>query len=178
MQCPLPIVKTKKMIDSMDVDQILKMISTDPGSINDMAAWSRRGTKSTKVRDAAMALPRALNTTAIISTSGISNTELFSITASIRGSVSAFLSTRLFTERGFPSLGIIRLHLSSPSNSKKVRTGMLPCVSMVFSKIGEILPGVKKERPLRVAITALFTSSNLNVYPKLRTPALKLAFSM
>ncbi|MCH8927081.1 MAG: sulfurtransferase TusA family protein, partial [Candidatus Marinimicrobia bacterium] len=42
MQCPLPIVKTKKMIDSMDVDQILKMISTDPGSINDMAAWSRR----------------------------------------------------------------------------------------------------------------------------------------
>ncbi|MCH7818731.1 MAG: sulfurtransferase TusA family protein [Candidatus Marinimicrobia bacterium] len=42
MQCPLPIVKTKKMIDSMEVDQILKMISTDPGSINDMAAWSRQ----------------------------------------------------------------------------------------------------------------------------------------
>ncbi len=42
MQCPLPILKTKMMIDSMESDQILKMISTDPGSINDMAAWSRR----------------------------------------------------------------------------------------------------------------------------------------
>ncbi|MCH8288927.1 MAG: sulfurtransferase TusA family protein [Candidatus Marinimicrobia bacterium] len=42
MQCPLPIVKTKKMIDSMEVDQILKMVATDPGAINDMAAWSRR----------------------------------------------------------------------------------------------------------------------------------------
>lgn len=41
MQCPLPILKTKMMIDSMESDQILKMISTDPGSINDMAAWSR-----------------------------------------------------------------------------------------------------------------------------------------
>lgn len=42
MQCPLPILKTKLMIDKMETDQILKMISTDPGSINDMAAWSRR----------------------------------------------------------------------------------------------------------------------------------------
>ncbi len=41
MLCPLPILKTKIMIDTMEPDQILKMVSTDPGSINDMAAWSR-----------------------------------------------------------------------------------------------------------------------------------------
>ncbi len=42
MNCPLPVLKTKKSIVEMDSGQILKVISTDPGSIADMAAFSRR----------------------------------------------------------------------------------------------------------------------------------------
>jgi tRNA 2-thiouridine synthesizing protein A len=42
LNCPLPILKTKKQVDTMDVGQVLKMEATDPGSINDMNAWTRR----------------------------------------------------------------------------------------------------------------------------------------
>ncbi len=42
MLCPLPIIKTKKAIDSMGSGQVLKMISTDVGSINDVKAWTRQ----------------------------------------------------------------------------------------------------------------------------------------
>jgi len=42
MNCPLPILKTKKAIDTIEVGQVLKMISTDPGAIPDIAAFSRR----------------------------------------------------------------------------------------------------------------------------------------
>ncbi len=41
MLCPLPILKTKKVIDTMSSGQVLKMLSTDAGSINDMKAWTR-----------------------------------------------------------------------------------------------------------------------------------------
>jgi tRNA 2-thiouridine synthesizing protein A len=42
LNCPLPILKTKKKIDTMNSGEILKMISTDPGSASDVNAWSRR----------------------------------------------------------------------------------------------------------------------------------------
>ena len=42
LNCPLPILKTKKQIDAMETGQILKMEATDPGSINDVNAWTRR----------------------------------------------------------------------------------------------------------------------------------------
>ena len=42
LSCPLPIVKTKKEIDSMTSGQVLEIISTDPGSKNDMTAWCKR----------------------------------------------------------------------------------------------------------------------------------------
>jgi tRNA 2-thiouridine synthesizing protein A len=42
LSCPLPIVKTKKVISEMSSGQVLKMISTDPGSSADMASWSLR----------------------------------------------------------------------------------------------------------------------------------------
>lgn len=42
LSCPLPIVKTKKEIDSLSSGQILEVISTDPGSKNDMTAWCKR----------------------------------------------------------------------------------------------------------------------------------------
>lgn len=42
MNCPLPILKTKKTMDGMNSGQILKMVATDPGSINDVNAFTRR----------------------------------------------------------------------------------------------------------------------------------------
>jgi tRNA 2-thiouridine synthesizing protein A len=40
--CPLPVIRTKQAIDKMAVGQVLEMISTDPGSVADMQAWSKR----------------------------------------------------------------------------------------------------------------------------------------
>lgn len=42
MSCPMPILKTKKAVDSMQTGQILNMISTDPGSIPDVEAWAKK----------------------------------------------------------------------------------------------------------------------------------------
>ena len=42
MNCPLPILKTKKTIDGMESGQVLTMTATDPGSVNDMDSWSKR----------------------------------------------------------------------------------------------------------------------------------------
>lgn len=42
MSCPIPILKTKKAIDGLTTGQILKLIATDPGSVNDIDAWTRR----------------------------------------------------------------------------------------------------------------------------------------
>jgi len=40
--CPLPVIRTKQAIDKMSIGQVLEMISTDPGSMADMQAWSKR----------------------------------------------------------------------------------------------------------------------------------------
>ncbi len=42
MACPMPILKTKKAIDALTVGQVLKMIATDPGSVPDVDAWSKK----------------------------------------------------------------------------------------------------------------------------------------
>jgi len=42
MACPMPILKTKKAVDSLQIGQILKMIATDPGSSADMDAWTKK----------------------------------------------------------------------------------------------------------------------------------------
>ena len=42
LNCPLPVLKTKKAVDAMSSGQILQMISTDPGSQNDITAWCKR----------------------------------------------------------------------------------------------------------------------------------------
>ena len=42
MSCPMPIIKTKKAIDGMQIGQVLKMIATDPGSTPDVEAWTAR----------------------------------------------------------------------------------------------------------------------------------------
>ncbi len=40
LACPMPIVKTKKTHASMESGQILKVVSTDPGSVADMKAFA------------------------------------------------------------------------------------------------------------------------------------------
>jgi len=42
LACPMPILKTKKAIDSLQIGQVLKMIATDPGSTSDMDAWTQK----------------------------------------------------------------------------------------------------------------------------------------
>ena len=42
LSCPLPIVKTKKALNDMSSGQVLKVISTDRGSVADMAAFAEQ----------------------------------------------------------------------------------------------------------------------------------------
>lgn len=39
LNCPLPILRTKKMLNTMDAGETLKVVSTDPGSVKDMEAF-------------------------------------------------------------------------------------------------------------------------------------------
>ncbi len=40
--CPLPIIKTKQAMDKLAAGQVLRMETTDAGSVNDMQAWVRQ----------------------------------------------------------------------------------------------------------------------------------------
>lgn len=42
LACPLPIVKTKKALADMSAGQVLRVTSTDPGSVCDMAAFAEQ----------------------------------------------------------------------------------------------------------------------------------------
>lgn len=42
LSCPLPILKTKKAVETLSKNQVLKVETTDPGSKNDMASWAKR----------------------------------------------------------------------------------------------------------------------------------------
>jgi tRNA 2-thiouridine synthesizing protein A len=42
LSCPIPILKTKRAMDAMAKDQVLKVLTTDPGSQKDMPAWANR----------------------------------------------------------------------------------------------------------------------------------------
>lgn len=52
LSCPLPILKTKKAVESLAKEQVLKVETTDPGSKNDMASWAKRtGNQILKVEE-------------------------------------------------------------------------------------------------------------------------------
>lgn len=38
--CPMPVVKTKQMIDGLDTGAVLEVLATDPGSMSDLAGWA------------------------------------------------------------------------------------------------------------------------------------------
>lgn len=42
LNCPLPVLKTKKAVENIQIGQILKVTTTDPASKNDMMAWAKR----------------------------------------------------------------------------------------------------------------------------------------
>lgn len=39
LNCPLPILRTKKTINTMDSGEVLEVLSTDPGSVKDLDAF-------------------------------------------------------------------------------------------------------------------------------------------
>ena len=39
MNCPLPILKTRKAINQIKIGEILEVTATDPGSVKDMASF-------------------------------------------------------------------------------------------------------------------------------------------
>ena len=41
LTCPMPIVKLKKVIDSLESEQVLELHATDRGTLNDLPAWSK-----------------------------------------------------------------------------------------------------------------------------------------
>lgn len=42
LNCPLPILRTKKAINGLASGEVLKVIATDPGSVKDMEAFCKQ----------------------------------------------------------------------------------------------------------------------------------------
>jgi len=42
LNCPLPILRTKKSLNEMNSGQVLRVLATDPGSVRDFQAFSRQ----------------------------------------------------------------------------------------------------------------------------------------
>lgn len=42
LNCPLPILRTKKTLAEMESGQVLRVLATDPGSLKDFPAFARQ----------------------------------------------------------------------------------------------------------------------------------------
>ena len=42
LNCPLPILRTKKALNEMESGQVLKVLATDPGSVKDFLTFSKQ----------------------------------------------------------------------------------------------------------------------------------------
>jgi tRNA 2-thiouridine synthesizing protein A len=42
LNCPLPILRTKKALNDMQSGQVLKIVATDPGSVKDLQAFAKQ----------------------------------------------------------------------------------------------------------------------------------------
>lgn len=42
LNCPLPILRTKKTLNEMASGEILRVVATDPGSVKDFAAFAKQ----------------------------------------------------------------------------------------------------------------------------------------
>ncbi|EJQ45227.1 hypothetical protein A6279_20935 [Bacillus wiedmannii] len=43
LACPMPIVRTKKAMDTLQTGEVLEVHVTDKGSIKDIPAWANKG---------------------------------------------------------------------------------------------------------------------------------------
>jgi tRNA 2-thiouridine synthesizing protein A len=41
LKCPVPIVRAKKEIDTMQAGDVLEVLATDPGSVSDFQGWAK-----------------------------------------------------------------------------------------------------------------------------------------
>lgn len=53
LNCPLPILRTKKALTDMTSGQVLKIRATDPGSVKDFQAFSKQTGNTLLASDAA-----------------------------------------------------------------------------------------------------------------------------
>lgn len=52
LNCPLPILRAKKALTSLDAGQVLHIIATDPGSVKDFEAFAKQtGNELTESRE-------------------------------------------------------------------------------------------------------------------------------
>lgn len=42
LNCPLPILRAKKALSSLNAGQILRVVATDPGAVKDFAAFAKQ----------------------------------------------------------------------------------------------------------------------------------------
>ena len=42
LNCPLPIIKARKAINTLDTGQVLRVVATDPGSVRDFEAFAKQ----------------------------------------------------------------------------------------------------------------------------------------
>lgn len=43
LACPMPVVRTKKAMDSINSGEVLEVIVTDKGALSDIPAWAKSG---------------------------------------------------------------------------------------------------------------------------------------
>ena len=43
LACPMPIVRTKKEIGTIQSGEVLEVLATDKGALNDFSAWAKSG---------------------------------------------------------------------------------------------------------------------------------------
>lgn len=41
ISCPMPVLKSKKALKALEINQVLEILATDPGSMADIPAWTR-----------------------------------------------------------------------------------------------------------------------------------------
>lgn len=43
LACPMPIVRTKKAMDTINSGEVLEVLATDKGALSDIPAWAKSG---------------------------------------------------------------------------------------------------------------------------------------
>ena len=41
LSCPMPVLKSKKALNALEINQVLEILASDPGSMADIPSWAR-----------------------------------------------------------------------------------------------------------------------------------------